>query len=154
MFNAIVKEKVICSKCNADLTFKVGMASIGKGGFNKCNHCGNNEAYYIFDCMSSADITQNDVDLIRKYQQTLAKDWWDNNPTVTQIACFGFDCDGYGKVERGMGYFVETNIECERCYNKRFSGALDTLKRDPNYYGTGLVRRARTMFSRQTDIKK
>lgn len=153
MFTAITYPQLICSQCKTDLYYKATRASLFGAILDKCVHCGNLEAYYVFDCFSADSITQNDVDLIRKYHQLLGKELWVKHNTGDQVDCYGLECDGYGKVKKGTGYYIDSKIQCEKCYNYRLSNPLEKLKKNPNIFGTGLIRKARKKFAPKIDTQ-
>jgi len=154
IYDAIIKDTVLCSNCGTNLTFRMAMNMVYGTIPARCEQCGSEMGYYIFDSVPSGNITEEDIALIRKYQRSLAQDWWTSNPNVRQITCNGLECDVFGKsmaareIKRDAGYYTKSGIECEKCYNKRIAMSVPYLQAYPNYMGTGMVRRARVAYKK------
>ena len=83
--------------------------------------------------------SEDDVDAIRKYCQHLAQQWWQSNSMETAI------CEGCnGAVSKGSGVLLGSNLYCGSCANEKFGPSYaQYLRTDPNFYGRGVLEKAR-----------
>jgi HEAT repeat protein len=86
-------------------------------------------------------VSAGDLDRIAAYWRDMATVWWrDQEATRTSAICD--DCNS--TVARGQGFLNGSSLFCERCCEDRLSSeALERLREDPNYFGTGLLEAAR-----------
>jgi hypothetical protein len=90
--------------------------------------------------LARALFTTEDVEAIRDYSSQIAKDWW--KLTGKQRAI----CDGCNRiVVRSDGFLVDSNLRCHSCFDPACAPeeCLRNLQEDPDYYGEGLLDRAR-----------
>jgi hypothetical protein len=109
------------------------------GSFGKCPKCGCTRSYYIYDNPSDADITRGDLDAIRALERRLAGEWWreqlsgDASCELCRVA-----------ISRDEGCLHRGKMHCERCVSAFFDDtALEKLRADPDYFGGGILTRAR-----------
>lgn len=93
------------------------------------------------------EVSIEDLNAIRAYGRHLAMEWWRNG--ARQVAA----CDLCNEpVLRNGGFVVDSDLYCESCFDPRSDPdeALKNLRVDPDYYGEGLLKKAkqfaRTVF--------
>lgn len=93
----------------------------------------------------TAEVTQTDVDAVRKYCRHLAEEWWQENGGDGAI------CDGCNApISKGGGTLIGSYLYCASCANEKFGiGALRNLRSDPNFFGRGVLERAREFTQEQ-----
>ena len=103
-----------------------------------CPHCGSQEGFLVYEHFAPDSISQLDVDAIGNYWLDRARRWWAQQKRAEAI------CDlCNATVPRGAGYLMTSSLICDRCGTKALAGALGELRRDPHYFGSALVRKAR-----------
>lgn len=155
---AITAASLVCAGCGIEFpgSFKLSLQDpdmFGGGMFvaggvpgreefartGACPQCGATESYYAYECVDRDAITQADVQAIRDYWRHLAKSWWENETRSSAI------CDWCNAaVERDEGYLSGSSLVCTDCMAKDLlAGGLAKLQGDPEYFGAGLIRKAR-----------
>jgi hypothetical protein len=115
-----------------------GFDEFGQSG--KCPKCDCQESFYVYDNLLGEDITQNDVDALCEYWRYLVKQWWQTTSRTE-----GW-CDGCTRpLCSGDGYQIGSRIYCEKCAFK--PDPYESLRKDPNFFGVGEVRKARHFVS-------
>lgn len=85
-------------------------------------------------------ISVDDVKAVGTYCRHLAKSWWATERRETAI------CDACNRrVLRGEGFITDSDLHCEACFEpgSEPDAALDNLREDADYYGVGLLDKAR-----------
>ena len=105
----------------------------------RCPRCGSRQSLYIYDNPPTEEITQSDVNAIREYWRHLAQQWWKTESRTEGI------CDSCNAlVPRDAGYLCGSWLLCEKCCNGRLGpSVLEQLRQNPDYFGAGLLRKAR-----------
>jgi len=111
----------------------------------RCPRCGSRQSFYVYDNPSGEEITQSDVDAIRGYWRHLAQQWWKTESRTEGI------CDRCcSPISRDAGYLDGSYLLCEKCCNKSLgSDALEHLRQNPDYFGAGLLRKARHFVAKK-----
>ena len=112
-----------------------------------CTKCGNAESFLAYQRHEPSSISQADVDAIRRYWRHLAEQWWSNNGRSTAIC----DCCNDSVSQAGT-YFIDNNLECERCTDKQLADGVNELRRNPFYYGATELQKARAFANLQPEI--
>jgi HEAT repeat protein len=104
-----------------------------------CPQCGGNESLLVYECFFPEQITQVDVEAIRKYWQERAHAWWQSHQRSDAI------CDYCNRtIARGQGYLSGSYLSCEDCVRESLmTEGLENLKENPICYGSALLRKAR-----------
>ena len=154
---AVSSARLICSGCKWEFpgSYTLSLmdpAIFGGGKFigatpgyqefartGRCPRCGSQQSFYIYDNLPGKEIARSDIDAIRQYWRHLAQQWWKTESRTEAI------CDRCtSPVARGDGYIDGSSLLCEKCCNKSLgTDALKQLRENPNYFGAGLVRKAR-----------
>lgn len=87
-----------------------------------------------------------DLQMIRTYVRHLASEWWKDQDESREHAV----CDACnGPVQRDSGYLMGTWLRCEQCGDRWFAPGNETTLRDnPDFYGRGVLEKARTFDRR------
>jgi len=122
-----------------------GYQEFGQTG--RCPGCGSRQSFYVYDNPSAEEITRSDLDAIRKYWRHLAQQWWKTESRTEAI------CDQCNSpVPRDAGYLSGSSLYCENCCDKRLgSDALEHLRGNPDYFGSGVLRKARHFVTNKRD---
>lgn len=157
---AVTSARLVCSKCKWEfpgsykLSLMGGMALLGNvvgatpgfgqfGASGQCPQCGSSQSFYIYDNPSAEEITAHDLEAIREYQRHLAQEWW-KTETRTEAICD--HCNS--SVPRDQGYLSGSSLYCENCERTLLGDqALDKLRENPDYFGSGVLRQARQYHS-------
>ncbi len=114
-----------------------GFDQFGKSGI--CPQCGSDESLLVYECFPPEQITEADIEAIRRYWRELARSWWQSEQH-SQAICDRCNND----IARGQGYLSGTSLICENCVRKGLmSEGLEKLRDNPHYYGSALLRKAR-----------
>ncbi len=113
-----------------------GFNHFGKSGI--CPQCGSDESLLVYEHFKTEQISEVDIKYICKYWQEQARLWWQNQKR-SQAYCD--NCND--NISRGQGYLCDTRLICQKCRNDMMSDGLENLKKNPHYYGSALLRKAR-----------
>jgi hypothetical protein len=78
---------------------------------------------------------------LMEYWQNLAKGWWQGRVQETVI-CDYRNCE----IEPDKGYLIGNKLACEECCKRLVSGAKNNLKHNPDYFGVGMLERAKKFY--------
>jgi hypothetical protein len=151
-FSQVAAASLVCAGCLGKFPdhFKIGLlmrytrvsgAAPGFDQFSKsgiCPQCGSDEALLVYEYVPPEEVSEADIYAIRRYWQERALTWWRNQSRSQAICDF---CST--TIARNQGYLFSDRLICEECVQKTLANALNDLKRNPDYYGTGLLRKAR-----------
>lgn len=116
-----------------------GFDQFGKSGF--CPQCGSNESLLVYEHFKTEQISEVDIEAISKYWKEQARVWWQSRQSQEAY------CDSCNdSISRGQGYVSDKNTRliCENCIQKYLmTDGLENLKKNPHYYGSALLRKAR-----------
>ena len=113
-----------------------GFREFGQTG--RCPQCGSESSLLVYESFNGWDVTEDDVDRIRRYWRMRARDAWKQLPG--QVGCCD-DCNG--DIPRDEGYLDGSNLICASCAAQKLAGAVEKLRRDPHYFGSALLRKIR-----------
>ncbi|MBM3477012.1 MAG: hypothetical protein FJX75_27400 [Armatimonadetes bacterium] len=127
-----------------------------------CPRCGCPRSVWVYDFVAPDDISEADLDALEFYWRELAEQWWRRQPFYRRGAACRV-CGG--RVRRGHGYWNREGLHCPRCCDEalhmtfRWSseeeilgpGALNRLRRNPNYFGPCELSRARSFVRRRRE---
>lgn len=155
-FRDSVPSPLVCAGClwefpgsyklslqNAWGTGMVFGATPGYGEFGKtgaCPQCGSTESLLVYETFDPASVTQADVDAIRALWRQSAREWWQTQGERQSGIC---DACSYQEIRRGEGYLSGSSLRCEKCANEALADGVAQLRKDPHYYGAGLLRKVR-----------
>lgn len=111
-----------------------------------CPHCGGLQALYLYDARSDGAITLADLEALRVYWRSRALMWWKTQGRDAAI------CDLCSlPLAQEEGYLSGSRLFCESCCDRLLEPdeALANLRRNPDYFGSGEVRKARLLASRR-----
>ncbi len=95
-------------------------------------------------------VLAQDLANIRNYWRHLGKEWW-NSQDLSQQQAICDSCNEY--ISRDLGFLYGSYLLCEKCCDQRLD-ALDQLREDPNYFGAGVLEKARAFgFSPQQQFQ-
>jgi outer membrane protein assembly factor BamB len=122
----------------------------------KCPQCGHTKIKIIINNnhdvknLISEEITEEDVQNIKRYWQKEARFWW-QSATSSSASCYLCHCN----IPRNEGYFNLGWLLCEECIDSKFlKNAVDELKKNPTYFGVGLLSKVRTMNRSESVFEK
>ena len=160
---AVSSARLICSGCNMEFPGSYTLSLMDPGMFGarvlgatpgyqefgqtgRCPRCGSEQSFYVYDNPSAEEITQSDLDAIREYWRHLAQQWWKTGSRIEAI------CDRCNSpVPRDAGYLSGSSLYCEECCNKSLgSDALEHLRGNPDYFGSGVLRKARHFVAQKS----
>jgi hypothetical protein len=120
-----------------------GFDAFGKTGV--CPQCGSGQSLLVYESFPPEKISRADVEAIRRYWQSQSRKWWEHHAADASAACDRCSAS----VARGEGYLNGSHLYCDGCVNQGLmTEGLERLRRDPHYYGSALLRKARA-FPRQ-----
>jgi hypothetical protein len=115
-----------------------GFDNFGQTGV--CPQCGSSLSIFVFESFPPDSITDKDLRAIRRYWHSQARNWWGAYGTTKTTACARCSAS----IPRNEGYLAGTQMLCDECINNDLmSVGLEQLRKDPHYYGAGLIRKAR-----------
>src|SRR5262249_3909938 len=116
-----------------------GHDPFGKTGV--CPQCGSEASLLVYEHFPPDQISEADVEAIRRHWQEEGQSWWEGGARGEAI------CDNCGSGgPRGRGYLSGTKLVCEECVrNGLLAEGLARLREDPHYYGAALLRKARRL---------
>lgn len=89
-------------------------------------------------------VSQKDLDAIQEYVHYLALEWWKTSEYEAAATCDV--CNG--PVLRDTGFLIGTFLYCDSCGPKQFGReGLMYLRNDPNFFGTGVLQKARAFVA-------
>jgi len=93
----------------------------------------------------ASDVSRFDIMAIGMYLTTLAEQWWQRQPEGKTSAT----CDVCsGSVARNTGCLIGSSLYCNDCGKSNLTlNNLNDLKRNPDFYGAGVLRQARELFT-------
>lgn len=104
-----------------------------------CPRCGSDECMLIYEHFVRDDINAADVEAIGNYWLDRARRWWEQSKKSAAIC----DLCNAG-IPRGGGYLNGNSLLCEPCIKKTLEhDALQQLRRNPHYFGSAILRKAR-----------
>lgn len=114
-----------------------GFDQFGRSGV--CPQCGSNEGLLVYECFLPEQISEADIEAIRRYWRELAQAW-----RKSQQRSQGICNDCNDDIAQGQGYLFGTDLICENCVRKGLlTEGLESLRNNPHYYGSALLRKAR-----------
>lgn len=157
--------RLLCGSCLVDMAMSFqmslpggmmgggGMIAIGEGlpgnlfdaaKAARCPHCGSDSGILLWDHPNYGEITEHDMEALRELWHFRCQLWWSRNDRSEGI------CDrcSSNRIPRGEGYHRGSDVICEECAMKATdSEALSELRKNPDYFGTSELRRARSFKS-------
>jgi hypothetical protein len=111
------------------------------GSSGRCPKCGNTDSLLVYECFRAEQISERDVEAIRRYWRALAVAWWQTETRQQAI------CDRCNDtVQRGEGYVDGSELRCDKCVRDGLlKEGLEKLRGNPHYYGGALLRKARSI---------
>lgn len=107
----------------------------------RCPGCGSAEALFVYDTPAAEEITAKDLDALRAYWRHRAQQWWPAQAGRTEAICDS--CNS--SVARPEGFLVGSSLYCAACCDNTLGGdALARLQKNPDYFGSGELQRARS----------
>jgi hypothetical protein len=143
---AVLASPLVCPGCNTLFpdSWKVH-ASLG-GGNASCPACKNQEALLVLQVNRPEDITEDDVEALRRYWRSQAVKWWKSKNYPECQCSYSMACD---YVKSGDGYFLSGRIYCNKCAEDKLRSALRALRNNPSYFGMDELRLARNFMAQQ-----
>jgi len=140
---AIVSAPVRCANCLTEFSESWRLAVVlGSREPTVCPSCQSNQAYLIIAVFRQEDVSEADVAALAQYWRSEAAAMWAAYPKATHAPC-SF-CPDDALIPRPQGYATAPgHMTCERCGEKMLSEALENLRKDPDYYGMGLLQKLR-----------
>jgi len=85
-------------------------------------------------------VDQEDMDAIRRFCHYLAEEWWKSQLDEQAV------CDVCnGPISKGGGFLIGSSLYCGSCASEQFGAeGLTRLRADPNFFGRGLLEKARS----------
>jgi hypothetical protein len=142
---AIVSAPVHCADCLTVFpdTWKLA-AMLGTNEPSVCSKCQSRQAFLVIAVFRPDDVTEADVAALGRYWRQEAATMWAAYPNATHAPC-SF-CPDKALIPCPQGYVTAPrHMFCERCGEKMLSEALEKLRKDPDYYGMGLLQKLRNI---------
>jgi hypothetical protein len=128
--------EICCSQCGS--SFKVYSSS---NHSEVCDRCGNTTFLLVYDYIPPQDITEEDVMKLKLLWRSAADIWWEDP------SHYVFQCERCGEsVFKGDGYIRTNHFYCDKCCEDQTKDILPELQKEPNYFGVGMIRRARYQY--------
>jgi hypothetical protein len=110
----------------------------------RCPACGSSEALFVSDAPAAEAITPKDLEALRAYWRHRAQEWWAAQGRSDAV------CDSCNSsISRPDGFLVASSLYCPACCDDTLGpGALEKLRQDPNYFGSGELQRARSFTAK------
>ena len=155
--------RLLCSNCIVDMadSFRFslpgglgsilgGIVAVGDGlpsnlpeaaKSAQCPYCGSGDGILLCDGPDYGEITGQDMDALRELWRSRSTSWWSRKERP-EVICDGYQCSSH--IPRGEGYYRGFDMICEECARKATaSEKLPDLRKNPDYFGTSELRRAR-----------
>lgn len=137
--------RLLCSSCLLEMKKSFPMSL--PGGFMetansaKCPHCSSNNGILLWDHPDYGKITEQDMEALRDLWQFGCQLWWEQN---NRSSGYCDKCSLSISRERSDGYLRGSYVICEKCaIESTNKEALSELRKNPDYWGTSELRRAR-----------
>lgn len=142
---AVPKSFIVCPKCKLEYSFQQTLSVIDAAPDNSvsCPQCGAQAILYVYSNPSTEDVRPEDVQLLKAFSRYQAQFWWEQK-SWDEVEC-SFTCKE--KIKRGGGFYTfNKEVTCAKCAKELFGSdekILQDLRKDRNYWGPGLLDRAR-----------
>lgn len=156
LIGTVTSPILICPSCKLEYSSSQIINITTKSEFfkgtaptDRCPVCGSKQILFLLDYIAPEEITHSDIEAIRQHWRYLAQTWWKTESRIEAL------CDVCGSpLFRDTGYVSSSNrhLYCEDCCKRHLcSDALEHLRKNPYYFGSLVLRKAR-YFGRSSDM--